>query len=133
MTLSQDYHRSMEQRMPRSRTRRIARSRPPWLILAIGSSVAATAAGIYLFGRITELQEASAQPSLWHDFATETTVRHWTGIAMLCEIAALVCWFLFARAWVRTTPQGSAALRYSVSIAAAVLGPWLLLAIFALL
>lgn len=102
-------------------------------MLAIGSTVAVTVAGIYVFGRITELQEATRQPSPWRQFATETVVRRWSGIAMLCEIAALVCWIIFARAWNRATPAGSAALRYGLSIATAILGPWLLLALFALL
>lgn len=102
-------------------------------MLALGGTFAATLAGIYLFGRMTELQEATRQPSPWTQFATESTVRRWTGIAMLFEIAALVCWFFFARAWNKTAGTGPAALRYVLSFSAAILGPWLLLAIFALL
>jgi len=102
-------------------------------MLALGGTVAATVAGIYVVGRITELQEATRQPSPWAQFATENTVRRWSGITMLCEIAAVVCWFFFARAWNRASQTGSAALRYVLTISAAILGPWLLLALFALL
>lgn len=103
-----------------------------WLILALTSTVATTIAGIYLFGRLTELQEASGEPTPWQQFVTETTIRHWTGIALLCEIAALLCWLVFARAWSRHTLDRPA-LPYILSLAAAILGPCLLLAIFALL
>ncbi len=125
------YHRSMRHPTHRSPTRRILRSRPLWLLLAIAGTIATTVAGIYVFGRLTELQEASTEPVPWQQFATETTVRHWSGITLVCEIAALVCWLVFARAWSRRT-QAHPAMPYIISVAAAILGPCLLLALFAL-
>jgi hypothetical protein len=130
--LPHGYHRTMRQRTNRSLTRRILRSRPLWLLLAIANTITTTVAGIYLFGRLTELQEASSEPVPWQQFATETTIRHWTGITLLCEIAALVCWLIFARAWSRRR-SAHRALPYIISIAVAILGPGLLATIFALL
>jgi hypothetical protein len=123
----------MRHHTERSRTRRIMRSRRLWLLLALGSTIATTIAGIYLFGRLTELQEAAGQPTPWQQFATEATIRHWTGITLLCGIASLVLWLTFARVWNKASPTRSPALRYILAIAAAILGPCLLLAIFALL
>jgi hypothetical protein len=123
----------MRQRRPRSRTRRILRSRPLWLTLAIVATIATTAAGIYLIGHLTELQEAAAQPTPWQQFTTEATIRRWTGIALLCEAASLTCWILFAHAWTKSSLTRKRALPYTVSIASAVLGPGLLLTLFAIL
>ena len=122
----------MRHRTHRSRTRRILRSRPLWLGLAIAGTIATTISGIYLFGRLTELQEATSDPVPWQQFATEATVRHWSGITLLCELAAFVCWLVFARAWSKDASKPNK-LPWIVSIAAAILGPCLLLAIFALL
>jgi hypothetical protein len=118
---SGSYHRNM-------------RSRLLWLIAALGSSAATTAAGILLFGRITELQEFGGQPTVpWPQLAAEVTVRHWAGIALLCGIASLILWLLFARAWSKSSPSRSTASCYSIAIAAAILAPCVLLTVFALL
>ena len=109
------------------------RSRLIWLLVALGSSAATTTAGILLFGRITELQESGGQPTVpWTELAAEATVRHWAGIALLCGIASLVLWLLFARAWSKSSPSRSTASCYSIAIAAAVLAPCVLLTVFAL-
>jgi hypothetical protein len=116
-----DYHRSM-------------RSRLLWLLAALGGSAATTAAGILFFGRITELQESAGQPTVpWPELAAEVTVRHWAGITLLCGIGSIVLWLLFARAWSKSSPSRSTASCYSISIAAAILAPCVLLTVFALL
>lgn len=113
---------------------RTMRSRLLWLLVAIGSSAATTAAGILLFGRITELQESAGQSTVpWTELAAEATVRHWAGIALLCGIASLVLWLLFARAWSKSSPSRSTASCYTIAIVAAILAPCVLLTVFALL
>lgn len=110
------------------------RSRLLWLVVALGSSAATTAAGILLFGRITELQESGSQPTVpWTELAAEATVRHWAGIALLCGIASLVLWLIFARAWSKASPSRSTASCYTIAVAAAILAPCVLLTVFALL
>jgi hypothetical protein len=123
----------MRQRRPRSRTRRILRSRPLWLTLAILATFATTAAAIYLFGHLTELQEAAAQPTPWQQFATEATIRRWTGITLLCEAAGLTFWLLFAHAWTKSSLTPKRTRNYIVALVAAILGPGLLLGLFAIL
>jgi len=109
------------------------RSPTRWLLLALCGTVATTMSGIYLFGRITELQEASGQPSPWQLFTTEVSVRHWNSITLLLEAASVVLWFIFAHKWGQASSSRSSMLRYSVAAAAAFLGPCVLLIIFALI
>jgi hypothetical protein len=110
------------------------RSRILWLLLALGSSAATTTAGILFFGRITELQESAGQPTVsLPQLAAEATVRHWAGITLVCGIASLVLWLLFARAWSKSSPSRSTASCYTIAVAAAILSPCVLLAVFALL
>jgi len=108
------------------------RSRILWLLLALGCSIATTAVGIYLIGHITEIQDAATQPTPWLQLAGEVTVRHWTDITILFEVASLVLWFTFAHKWSKASPTRSSALRYTIAGAAALLGPCVLLVIFAL-
>jgi hypothetical protein len=113
---------------------RTMKSRLLWLLLALGGSAATTAAGILLFGRITELQESGGQPTVpWTELAAEATVRHWAGITLVCGIASLVLWLFFARAWSKSSPSRSTASCYSIAVAAAILAPCVLLAVFALI
>ena len=108
------------------------RLRTLWLLLALAGTIITAAAIINLIGHITEIQDAASQPAPWQQLAVQTTVRHWTVISLICELASLGLWLAFARAWSKATPSGSAGLRYAVAIAAAVLAPCILLAIFAL-
>lgn len=54
-------------------------------------------------------------------------------IWLVAEIAALLCWLAFARSWSRVRPNSHPAGKYAIAIAAAVAGPFLLIALVALL